>query len=390
MTRPPCKPQPGVEPIQQVDGASRAQRPVNSARHPREPLTVKTLIRRHVTKAVRLLLIAAGVGYIVWTVQWTGEDGMVQMVRGADVGWLLGGLALISVVFPLQTIRWFMLLRCRGMNVSLRSVFKLTMVGLFFNFCVPVGSTGGDVIRAYGAARGIKTPGSSTRAVVSVLLDRVAGLLGLIVLAALAGPLLWSEPAGRKITVIAWTTLGLVAVGGAVYLWPVTRRWLGVNLLTRFGVFQKIDEAVTGYRHHGGVVLGSIAISVPVHLAISIATAMAGYAIGVPTELLTLVAALPIAFIVGALPLTFMGLGLMEPTLFGLLSANEAVTFNQVAAMLMGYRAFMLAYALVGGVFVLAKGMHLNEKPLAEVTEAAEELDVPPPLDEPESSGIPL
>lgn len=340
--------------------------------------------------AVRVLLIAAGVGYIAWTVNWvddpdTGQQGMVSLVKSADVAWLLGGLALISVVFPLQTLRWFMLLRCRGMNVSLRSVFKLTMIGLFFNFCVPVGSTGGDVVRAYGAARGIKTPGSATRAVVSVVMDRAAGLLGLILLAALAGPLLWIEPAGRKITLIAWTLLGVAAVGGAVYLWPVTRKWLGVDLLTRFAVFQKLDEAVTGYRHHGGAVLGSIAVSVPVHLAISIGTAMAGYAIGVPSGLLTLVAALPIAFLVGALPLTFMGLGLMEPTLFGLLRADEAVTFNQVTAMLMGYRAFMLAYALIGGMFILVRGMHLSEKPLAVVAEGH---PADPPLDEPESPGV--
>lgn len=318
--------------------------------------------------AVRVLLIAAGVGFIVWMVEWkddptTGQLGMISLVKSADAGWLLGGLALTSVVFPLQTLRWYILMRCRGMNVSLRSVFKLTMIGLFFNFCVPVGSNGGDVVKAYGAARGIKTPGSTTRAVVSVLMDRAAGLLGLILLASLAGPVLWNDPVGRRVTLIAWTMLAVVFIGGGVYLWPFTRRWLGVDLLTRLSVFQKIDEAVIGYRHHPGAVLGSILLSVPVHLSIALATAMAGFAVGVPTGWLVLLAALPIVFIVGALPLTFLGLGLMEPTLFGLVE-NDGVSFNQVTAMLMAYRAYMLVYALVGGAFILTRGTHLTEKTL--------------------------
>lgn len=331
--------------------------------------------RRHLITAARVLLIAAGVGYIAWTVEWadvqvvnaqgetTTQQGMISLVKSAELGWLLGGLALTAVVFPLQAVRWWVLMRCRGMRVSFRSTFKLVMVGLFFNFCVPIGTNGGDVVKAYGAARGVKAPGSTTKAIISVLMDRVAGLLGLIVLAGLAGPMVWDDPVGRKITVFAWTALGLMVIGGGVYLWPVTRKWLGVTLLTRLSVFEKIDEAVTGYRHHSGVVLGSVAISLPIHLSIAIATAMAGYAIGVPTPLATLIAVLPIVFIVGSLPLTFMGLGLMEPTMFGLLKANSDVTFNQVAAMIMAYRAYLLAYATFGGFLVLLKGMHLNEKP---------------------------
>lgn len=336
---------------------------------------------------MRVLLIAVGIGYIAYAVQWEDytvvppeggdpieQDGMITLVKNADLKWLLGGLLPIAMVFPLQTLRWHALLKCQGMNVSVRSVFKLVMIGLFFNFCVPVGSNGGDVVKAYGAARGIKTPGSTTRAVVSVLMDRAAGLLGLIVLAAIAAPFLWNDPTGRKVTIIAWSALGVIILGGAVYLWPVTRKWLGVELMTKLSVFEKIDEAVTGYRHHGGVVLGSVAISVPVHTVICIATAMTGYAIGVETPLLILIAALPIAFITGALPLTLMGMGVMEPTLYGLLregtATNAGVTFNQAAAMLMGFRAYFLAYALIGGLFVLTKGVSLSEKPAADAAEA--------------------
>ncbi|MEM7624360.1 MAG: lysylphosphatidylglycerol synthase transmembrane domain-containing protein [Planctomycetota bacterium] len=339
---------------------------------------MRTALRRHLMTALRLLVIAGGLGYIAYTVQWqdatvTPADappgaaaelrpGMVSLVRSADLRWLGGGLLLIALVFPLQALRWYLLMRCRGLAVSFWSVQRLVMIGLFFNFCVPVGSNGGDVVKAYGAAKGTTTPGSTAIAIVSVLLDRVAGLLGLIALAAITGPLMWDDPTGRKIAVFAWSALALVVVGSVVYHAPATRRALGLELLTRFGIVQKIDDAVRGYRDHLGVLLGAIGLSLPVHLALSIATAMAGYAIGAPTPLLVMVVALPIVFIVGALPLTFMGLGVMEPTAVALLTGGEdAATANQVIAMLMAWRAYLLAYAILGGALMLSKGMHLND-----------------------------
>ena len=47
-------------------------------------------------------------------------------------------------------------------------------------------------------------------------------------------------------------------------------------------------------------------------------------------------------------------------------SGKSQITFNQVTAMLMGYRAYLFAYAMLGGLFILAKGMHLTEKPLGQ------------------------
>lgn len=336
---------------------------------------MRTALRRHLMTVLRLLVIAGGLGYIAYTVQWQDamvtpaeggtpelRQGMVSLIQSADLRWLGGGLLLISVVFPLQALRWYSLMRCRGLAVSFWSVQRLVMIGLFFNFCVPVGSNGGDVVKAYGAVKGTKTPGSTAIAIVSVLLDRVAGLLGLIVLAAIMGPLMWDDPTGRKIAIFAWGALAMVAVGAVLYFAPLTRKLLGLEILTRLSVVQKIDDAVRGYRDHLPTLFGTVGLSVPVHLALSVATAMAGYSIGVPTPLLVMVTALPIVFIVGALPLTFMGLGVMEPTAIALLAGGEdGATANQIIAMLMAWRAYLLAYAIIGGAMMLGKGMHLND-----------------------------
>ena len=325
--------------------------------------------------AARLLLITAGLGYILWSVRWNDyaavppgatesvtHQGLRSLMAEARWGWLAAGLALTAPIIPLQALRWWLLMRCRSLPVGYAAALRLTLVGLFFNFCVPLGSNGGDVVKAYGAARAVHhgpdgrggPPGARTTTVVSVLLDRIAGLLGLLVLAAVTGPLAGGGPVGRRVTLTAWGVLAAVAAGAFLYLNPWTRRALGVHLLTtRIGVAQALDRAVVGYRHHRGTLAAAVALSVPVHLCLAGATALAGHAIGVPTGLFTLVAVLPIVFLVGALPITVLGLGVMEPAAAALLEGS-GTTFNQIVAMLMAYRAFLLVYGLLGGLAVLA------------------------------------
>lgn len=330
----------------------------------------------------RLLLIAAGVGYILWTVRWNDYAavppgaveavthlGLRSLMAEARWGWLAAGLALTAPIVPLQALRWWLLMRCRSLPVGYFATLRLTLVGLFFNFCVPLGSNGGDVVKAYGAARAVRgagagaeagerdlPPGAKTTAVISVVLDRIAGLLGLLILAAVAGPLAGGGPVARRVTLTVWVILGAVAAGAFVYLNPWTRRALGIELLTtRVGAVQSLDRAVVGYRHHRGALAAAVALSVPVHVCLAVATALAGYAIGVPTALVTLVAALPIVFLTGALPITVLGLGVMEPAAAALLEGS-GTTFNQIVAMLMAYRAFLLVYGLFGGLAVLSGG----------------------------------
>ncbi len=331
-------------------------------------------LRPHLFTAARLLLIAAGLGYILWTVRWNDysavppgatepvvHQGLRSLAAGAHWGWLAAGLALTTPIVPIQALRWWRLMRCRSLPVSYGSAARLTLVGLFFNFCVPLGSNGGDVVKAYGAARAVHGdknagPGARTTAVISVVLDRIAGLLGLLILAALAGPLAGGGEVGRRVTITAWLILGIATAGALTYFTPWTRRVLGINFLTtRIGVFKSLDAAVVGYRQHRGILAGAIAVSVPVHLCLAGATALAGYAIGVPTDLLTLIAVLPIVFLVGALPITVLGLGVMEPTAAALLEGS-GTTFNQIVAMLMAYRAFLLVYGLLGGLVILIGG----------------------------------
>lgn len=87
--------------------------------------------------------------------------------------WILGFVIMGS-------FRWYLLLRGVDIKANYIKVMILHSIGLFFNTAMP-GAVGGDIIKAYYVIKdnSIQT---KTPAALSVLLDRVLGIMGLFIL----------------------------------------------------------------------------------------------------------------------------------------------------------------------------------------------------------------
>jgi len=303
------------------------------------------------------------------------QPGVLTTLRRMDWPVAVVGLVVMAVVFPLQTWRWLLLMRCRRMAVGFMRAFRLTMAGLFFNFCMP-GTTGGDVVKAYYTA---KNSGQTTTAVISVLLDRVVGMIGLVLLAATVGLMLWHEPWVWRITLGLWGGLAVLAIAATGYLWPGWRRVLGLDRLQGRlpggELLARLDRAARAYRHHKATVAGTIAISLVVHACLMTSAALVGKALGVGHSFWLLIAVLPLVLLAGSVPITFQGLGVMEWLTLALLldpGEPELATANQLVGMLLLFRLCMLAYALLGSLVLLRGDIHLfPEKSDAGEVEAA-------------------
>jgi uncharacterized protein (TIRG00374 family) len=77
-------------------------------------------------------------------------------------------------------VRWFVLMRAVGLEVSFRKTFKLHMVGLFFSSVLP-GGTGGDLAKGYYLYQDHES-GRKSFALTSIAMDRAIGLYGIILL----------------------------------------------------------------------------------------------------------------------------------------------------------------------------------------------------------------
>lgn len=398
-------------------------------------------MKKLISITLKIILAAAGIGYIVWTLSWhdsvlipagyvyedgavagqevslrvrseeadgwrlleladeggqvrvhvptdavtadepRDEPGIVSMLGGADWRLLLLGLALVLPVFPLQAARWWLLMRCRGMEVPFARAMRLTMVGLFFNFCMP-GMTGGDVVKAYYAAKGSGLRGV---AVVSVIFDRVAGLLGLIMLAGIAGIVLLAQGGldpgvqtlVQTVTVLIWAGFFSVLFMAYLYFSLKVRRLIGFQrLMDRMGpdnILVRIDDAAAAYRDHKRLILVTVLMSLPVHLCQAMATTCAGWALGMTLSAGLMLTVLPVLFLAGSVPLTYQGLGVMEALAVAMLLPSAHADANQLVSMLVMIRLFLIIYALVGAVLMLRGDIHLF--PQTEEADAAPETE---------------
>ncbi len=181
----------------------------------------------------------------------------------------VGTVALVILALIVLAIvtawRWRWLVEALGLPMPVGAAIRYTLYGIFFNLVVP-GATGGDVVKAYYAA---KRTGVPTKAVVSVFVDRAVGLFALVLFAA---AILFSSPSNEgwatPRTFTAWV-LGAAVAGGVVVLSKRLRRALGLSALFAKlpfqGVWREVDAAFALYRGRPAALLLGVLVSLLNH-----------------------------------------------------------------------------------------------------------------------------
>src|SRR5207247_756457 len=126
--------------------------------------------RRYGGLILRVGFSAAILGWLGARVDW---GHVAESFRGLRWGYWLGAVGLYVVCQLLCVVRWLWLSRPLGFTQSLARFTGIYFVGMFFNLFLPT-SVGGDAVRAIYLANG---KGKRMAALLSVVLDRVSGLL---------------------------------------------------------------------------------------------------------------------------------------------------------------------------------------------------------------------
>jgi uncharacterized protein (TIRG00374 family) len=239
------------------------------------------------------------------------------------------------------------------------------MVGAFYNTFM-LGSTGGDVVKAYYAS--LQTD-HRTRAVLSVFVDRVVGLIALVILGGTMAA--WQyfnavpgDPAAHacgKIALVSALVIVGTVVGLAVFYNLTLRRITGLAwLLERLSKQKQIKSAVHTmelYRQHKAMVLVALIATFPVHITVVISALLAGWAFGLTISPLYYFVAVPVIVLVGSIPISPQGAGVMEYFAILLLS-RQGGTVSQAFALTMSIRMVQILWNLTGGIFVFRGGYH--------------------------------
>ena len=319
------------------------------------------------------------------TLAW-GERWHFAWVQGSAA--LLGTLALIrpgegllslgfmGLTILLGALRWHMVLRSQQIGARLPRVLEISMVAHFFNAFL-LGSTGGDLFKAYYAAG--ETHDRKAESVVSVVVDRLLGLLSMLVFAAVMmvpnhGLLLANPRLGALALVALGMLATLVIIGGLSFQGGLTRFWPGArDWLRRLPKGESLERALEALRWFGRqrVLLGkAFGLSMLLNVACVLQIWALVRGLGLQVQPIVLFTIVPIIICLAALPITPSGLGVRE-NLYVVALAAPQIGVPATAALSLSLLAYAgsLFWSLVGGlVYVRFRRAHPRPRAVTDET----------------------
>ncbi len=300
--------------------------------------------------------------------------GLLTVLRSIHWPTLIAALALFGGTPLFAGLRWRGLLEVQQVRLSAATALKLTWIGLFFNQFM-IGTVGGDLVKAYYVTRHTDT--AKAESVLTILIDRIIGMLGLLWLSG-AGILIWLavRPGGQGLPHgLPWAwVIGIVAVlllGACTFFNEGLRRRLGIaarlGRLPDSHLVRRLDRAVRLYWHHKPTVLRAFGWTLLSHVCLLGATYLVARSLGMYADVTTaggLLHTFTVATIIfvgaGLIP-SLAGLGPLEGGFVLFFSAKGIGAQAQALMLALSYRVQILLWSLPGAA-MLAVGSHLPSR----------------------------
>jgi uncharacterized protein (TIRG00374 family) len=252
------------------------------------------------------------------------------------------GLALFQVW--LGAMRWLVVLRALHAAFTAAQAFTVYYIGVFFSIVLP-GAVGGDAVRMWTARRSGLSLATSIN---SVMLERAATVLALVLLVALTQPLLlarvpdipgsWVFPVLSVLGVVGIVVLALLdRLPGSLHRWRVVRGLSQLAGDTRRLFFRPVWGGAT------------LLISMLGHANLSLQVFVLAVGLGLQIDLIDCLVLVPPVILIMTLPISIAGWGVRETAMvaaFGYVGVES----HSALALSVLFGLVSSAVALPGGV----------------------------------------
>jgi uncharacterized protein (TIRG00374 family) len=322
----------------------------------------------------RLFLIAAKLavtGVLVWyLLREVDLQKSGQHLAGFEAGWGVLALLVVALLFLVAALRWHIYARALNISLGIGVAFRLYLIGLFFGQILPAG-VGGDAVRVWLLTRrGVAVgPGVS-----SVVLERLTGLLGILILIAVLLPLTFTyvDESWERLAIIlllAIAAAGITAVVGLSFVPRLITKWRHV------AVISKLADVASEARRAGLMpkpALSVLALSLFMHLLAVLAVYILAQGLSMEITPLACLALVPVVLLLSTLPISVAGWGVRENVMVAALAFAGAESSEALALSIL-FGLALLALSLVGAVIWLVPGRADSRRPMSDEknTEAA-------------------
>lgn len=321
-------------------------------------------VRKFIVGFIKVLFACAILGFLFSKVDPEALRNLVNGPKKIDL--LVLAFFWVLIAHLITYIRWWQLVSSLGVDFPLLVAIRVGFLGSAFNL-VSFGAVGGDLFKAIVASR--TAPKKAPEVVASIVVDRVVGLIGLILvtyisLEAYCRMSFGGDPSKlpatlqiiRQYTMIA-STLSIIGVIGLVCF----GKYLPAHLLAKIplvgGMSMRMAAAAHQFQGRPFLMFVQLGLSCGVHLCLTLGFYNVSRALSPEApSLLQHLIVIPPSFAVAALPIMPGGAGVFELAVAEIMQAvigKDAPYMKVVVAAGFVYRLFLLLIAAIGGIYYL-------------------------------------
>ncbi len=300
------------------------------------------------SRALRILVAVALTTYFLFRAQ---PARVAEALAGADFTWVAFAVGLVFIDRALMAQRWIALLvaLAPGSRPPLAEVLRIFFVSTFIGSFMP--SVAGDAYRAYSLSR-LHVRGAEAAA--SVFVDRMLGVLSIVIVGALAALALGREALDRgPLFALAVGTVASALAAAAIFSERMAAAAQALVARVPDARARRLSaglvDAVRRYTHHHGALASVLVTSMAVQVLRVLQAWCLGRALGIPAPLFVYFVAIPVILLVMLLPVTVNGLGTGQMA-FQALFGRVGVGAPEAFALSMLFIALGIVGNLPGGL----------------------------------------
>lgn len=298
-------------------------------------------------RCLRVLVSGVLLTWVAWQVNWSQVGQAFARLR---LELWLAAVGVLLLTQAVSALRWQYLARLQGLHRRWWQMIGLYLIGMYFNLLLPT-TVGGDVIRAWYLDH---RPGWRLPAFVSVMHERINGLMVLLVLACLGVAFSPLELPGWLITWI-WVCAGAGLVGMVLTLpllaWLARRKDDKPGSAGKGRKLQRLLAAVgtlPPWQHQ----IWPTCLSVVVQVANVLLVWLIGRAVDIPVPDAFYWILVPVVSLLAMLPISVNGMGVREGATALLLAPLNVDSALAVTLAVLWFTV-STSVSLLGGVIYL-------------------------------------
>ncbi len=338
----------------------------SKSRNPSEDETPRVGWKDRVVLILKFLIVGL-VFYFLYRKGLITEESFRKLAASPGTWMVCTILTVLNSVFG--ALRWQVLLRTQGLDLPFMEVFRLGLIGFFFNIALP-GAVSGDVVKAMILVKSYR----SNRAGIfgSLVFDRILGVSAMVFVGAFSALLSVLVPWGGALPkVLLWSIGGVGACAACFFLYLFFSHSKD-PLLSVLKFFTKRHEklaaierlylGVMGYRAYPKRIVKAVALSILIHLFLIVMSFLITEAISqAALSLFAIAVIVPIGMLATAIPVLPAGVGTGHAAFLGLFHLVGSQQGAEVFSMIVLYQVMM---GVLGGLVYLR---HLSSRRVSTV-----------------------